>query len=68
MPADLSIVRLVLEASIPVQLVLALLAACGAAGVRVRGEPDLGRELRAALTRSGPTLIEVVAADFRPPP
>ena len=34
----------------------------GAAGA------DLARELRAALARSGPTLIEVIAGDFRPHP
>lgn len=45
---------------------VALAAACGATGVRVRGAEALSQATRAALTRSGPTLVEAVAADFRP--
>lgn len=42
----------------------ALAAACGAASVRVRDAHALGEAVRAALSRDGPTLIEVSAADF----
>src|SRR5437764_3505456 len=45
----------------------ALAAACGATGVRVHGAAALAEELRAALTRAGPTLLEAVAEDFRAP-
>jgi 5-guanidino-2-oxopentanoate decarboxylase len=44
---------------------VALAAACGATGVRVHAAAPLAEELRAALVRSGPTLIEAVAGDFR---
>jgi 5-guanidino-2-oxopentanoate decarboxylase len=47
---------------------VALAAACGAAGARVHSPEELARELRSALARAGPTLIEAVAADFRRPP
>lgn len=47
---------------------VALAGACGAAGVRVHGDEELAQALRAALARSGPTLIEAVAGDFRPRP
>jgi 5-guanidino-2-oxopentanoate decarboxylase len=43
----------------------ALAAACGAAGARVHNPEELVQELRAALARRAPTLIEAVAADFR---
>ena len=46
---------------------IALAAACGAAGVRVHTAAALGAALRTALGRSGPTLVEAVAADFRVP-
>jgi 5-guanidino-2-oxopentanoate decarboxylase len=46
---------------------VALAHACGAAGVRVHGAPALAAELRAALERPGPTLLEAVAGDFRMP-
>jgi len=45
---------------------VALAGACGASGVRVRADAQLAQEVRAALARSGPTLIEAVAGDFRP--
>jgi 5-guanidino-2-oxopentanoate decarboxylase len=45
---------------------LALAAACGAAGARAHNAEELARELRAALARRGPTVIEAVAADFPP--
>ena len=44
---------------------VALAAACGAAGVQVRSPAALTQALRTSLSRSGPTLIEAVAADFR---
>jgi 5-guanidino-2-oxopentanoate decarboxylase len=43
---------------------VALADAFGAAGARVHDPPALTAALRAALARPGPTLIEVVAADF----
>ena len=46
---------------------VALAHACGAAGVRVHGAAALAQELRAALDRPGPTLLEAVAGDFRLP-
>jgi 5-guanidino-2-oxopentanoate decarboxylase len=46
---------------------VALAHACGAVGVRVHGAPALAEELRAALNRPGPTLLEAVAGDFRVP-
>jgi len=46
---------------------VALAAAYGAAGVRVGNAESLSKEVRAALARPGPTLIEAVAADFRAP-
>jgi thiamine pyrophosphate-dependent acetolactate synthase large subunit-like protein len=46
---------------------VALARACGAAGVRVRGAAALAHELRVALERAGPTLLEAVVADFRAP-
>ena len=42
----------------------ALASACGAAAVRIRDPHALQRELRQALLRPGPTLIEAIAADF----
>jgi thiamine pyrophosphate-dependent acetolactate synthase large subunit-like protein len=45
---------------------LALAAACGAAGVRVHNAEELTGELRTALARPGPTLIEAVAGSFTP--
>jgi 5-guanidino-2-oxopentanoate decarboxylase len=45
---------------------VALAAACGAAGVRVRSAAALTQVIQAALMRSGPTLVEAVAADFHP--
>jgi len=47
---------------------VALAGACGATGVRVHQPAALTEAVRAALARSGPTLIEAVAADFRPRP
>jgi 5-guanidino-2-oxopentanoate decarboxylase len=44
----------------------ALASACGAAAVRVHDANALHRELRLALLRAGPTLIEAIAADFAP--
>jgi 5-guanidino-2-oxopentanoate decarboxylase len=44
---------------------IALADACGAVGVRVHGAASLEEALRAALARPGPTLLEVVAQDFR---
>jgi 5-guanidino-2-oxopentanoate decarboxylase len=44
---------------------VALAQACGAVGVRVHGAAALTEALRAALARPGPTLLEVVATDFR---
>jgi 5-guanidino-2-oxopentanoate decarboxylase len=44
---------------------VALANACGAAGVRVQDAAALQGALRAALARSGPTLLEVAAAEFR---
>ncbi|HEX4649689.1 MAG TPA: 5-guanidino-2-oxopentanoate decarboxylase [Steroidobacteraceae bacterium] len=46
---------------------VALASACGATGVRVQGAAALGEALRAALARTGPTLIEAVAGDFESP-
>jgi 5-guanidino-2-oxopentanoate decarboxylase len=46
---------------------VALAHACGAVGVRVHGAAALAQELRAALDRAGPTLLEAVAGDFRLP-
>ena len=43
---------------------LALAKACGAAAVRARTAPALQQAVREALGTAGPTLIEVVAADF----
>jgi thiamine pyrophosphate-dependent acetolactate synthase large subunit-like protein len=43
---------------------IALANACGAAAVRVQRGEDLARELRTALGRPGPTLIEARAAQF----
>jgi len=43
---------------------VALASACGAAGVRVHGAAALGEQLRAALRRPGPSLLEAVVADF----
>lgn len=40
---------------------IALGAACGAAAVRVHDAPHLEQELREALKRAGPTLLEVLA-------
>lgn len=45
---------------------VALAAACGAAGTRVHSPAQLRDAVRAALARAGPTLVEAVAADFRP--
>ena len=44
---------------------VALAGACGAAGVRVESATALTEALHAALRRPGPTLLEVVAAEFR---
>ena len=38
--------------------------ACGALGIRVRNAASLTEAIRSALHRPGPTLIEVLAADF----
>jgi 5-guanidino-2-oxopentanoate decarboxylase len=46
---------------------VALAGACGAQGLRVHEAAALTEALRAALERRGPTLLEVVAADFRMP-
>jgi 5-guanidino-2-oxopentanoate decarboxylase len=43
---------------------VALAQACGAAGGRVRDATALATALRAALSRPGPTLLEVDATDF----
>jgi thiamine pyrophosphate-dependent acetolactate synthase large subunit-like protein len=43
---------------------VALAGACGAVGVRVSGAGMLEAEVRAALARPGPTLIEVDAGRF----
>ncbi|MBV8403856.1 MAG: 5-guanidino-2-oxopentanoate decarboxylase [Gammaproteobacteria bacterium] len=43
---------------------IALADACGASGVRVRAASTLAAALREALTRAGPTLLEVDARDF----
>jgi len=43
---------------------VALAHACGASGARVRDASSLFAALRAALTRRGPTLLEVDATDF----
>ncbi len=43
---------------------VALAAACGAQGRRVRDAASLTEALRAALNHPGPTLIEVMASDF----
>jgi 5-guanidino-2-oxopentanoate decarboxylase len=43
---------------------VALAGACGAAGVRVHDPAQLEQALRAALQRSGPTVLEAAAADF----
>jgi 5-guanidino-2-oxopentanoate decarboxylase len=45
---------------------VALASACGAAGVRVHNAGELTHAVRTALGRSGPTLVEAVAGDFRP--
>jgi thiamine pyrophosphate-dependent acetolactate synthase large subunit-like protein len=44
---------------------IALAAACGASAARVQDGPTLTSALREALARRGPTLIEVLAGDFR---
>ncbi|HXW74656.1 MAG TPA: 5-guanidino-2-oxopentanoate decarboxylase [Steroidobacteraceae bacterium] len=44
---------------------VALAGACGATGVRVDHATALTEALREALRRPGPTLLEVIAADFR---
>ena len=44
---------------------IALAGAYGAVGVRVHEAAQLEQALRAALARPGPTLLEVVAEDFR---
>ena len=44
---------------------VALAHACGAAGARVPDAAALAAALRGALTRPGPTLLELNAADFR---
>jgi 5-guanidino-2-oxopentanoate decarboxylase len=44
---------------------IALAGACGAAAARVHDAASLAQALRAALARPGPTLLEVVAEDFR---
>lgn len=44
---------------------VALAGACGATGVRVHDAAALTGEVRAALGRPGPTLVEAVASDFR---
>jgi 5-guanidino-2-oxopentanoate decarboxylase len=43
---------------------VALAAACGAQAARPRSPAALAQELRTALARPGPTLLEVVAEDF----
>jgi len=43
---------------------VALAQACGAPAVRASTAPALAQAIRGALEHSGPTLIEVVAADF----
>lgn len=43
---------------------IALAQACGAVAVRARSARDLSQVVRDALTRAGPTLIEVVSNDF----
>jgi 5-guanidino-2-oxopentanoate decarboxylase len=43
---------------------VALAHACGAAAARVRDPVALVAELRRALARPGPTLLEVTATDF----
>ncbi len=43
---------------------LALAGACGAHAVRVATEAALTQELRAAFSRRGPTLIEVMESKF----
>jgi 5-guanidino-2-oxopentanoate decarboxylase len=45
---------------------VALASACDAAGVRVHNAAELTHAVRTALGRSGPTLVEAVAGDFRP--
>jgi 5-guanidino-2-oxopentanoate decarboxylase len=45
---------------------VALASACGAGAVRVSDPAQLTEALRAALSRSGPTLLEVAAEEFRP--
>ena len=47
---------------------LALGAACGAATVRVHDAAHLEQSLREALTRAGPTLLEMVTTDARAAP
>ncbi len=44
---------------------VALADACGAVAVRLHGAAALVQALRAALARPGPTVLEVVAADFQ---
>jgi 5-guanidino-2-oxopentanoate decarboxylase len=44
---------------------IALARACGAAAEQVREPAALTQAVRAALDRAGPTLLEIVAADFR---
>jgi len=44
----------------------ALASASGAAAVRIHDPDALQREVRQALLRPGPTLIEAIAADFKP--
>jgi len=46
---------------------VALASACGAQAVRVRDPAALTEALTASLRRPGPTLVEIVAADFRAP-
>jgi thiamine pyrophosphate-dependent acetolactate synthase large subunit-like protein len=46
---------------------VALAQACGAAAARVRDPVTLTAALRSALTRPGPTLLEVNASDFAAP-
>jgi len=43
---------------------VALAQACGAEGYRVHDEAALTEAIRTALSRAGPTLIEVMVADF----
>ncbi len=45
---------------------VALAAACGASAARVRSPEQLSRELRLALQRPGPTLLDVAADEFAP--